>query len=117
MEESHKLELHYIKGNEYRTNYVTGFYGGITHQNKFHLSYYLERPPLPRTGDLTFTTDEKGNLKGKTKETPKDSKSGIVRETQGGLIMDIGTAKTLRDWITKHINDYESTKMEFDKKK
>ena len=38
----------------------------------------------------------------------REGKSGIIREIESGVIMDISMAKTLKGWLEKQINAHES---------
>lgn len=106
----HNFEAHFVKSNDYRTNYASGFYGGFTNVGKFHMSYYVERAPIPKSIDMSIDVDENGVGIGSLIEGKKKGKEGVVRETQGGIIMDIEVAKSMVTWLSEKISEFELLK-------
>ena len=106
-----QVEVHFIKTEDFITHHASGFFGGFTSNDKLHVTYFTERVPLPKSQQLEVFVDDTGKSIGPPKETNRVSKTGIIRECQGGLIMDIDTAKGLKDWLTSKIDEFENLKL------
>ena len=97
-----ELDIHYIKSNCYRTFHVDGIFGGITPGGKIHAATFVERQVLPET--VRHEVEPDGKLGA---EVSRVTKQGITREIEAGLVIDIGMAKTFRDWLDRNIKEFE----------
>ena len=96
------IEIHYIKDKHYRIYHVDGAFGGFTPKGNLHLSLFVERSPIPQKTIHKIT--EEGNL---GEITDRTSKSGIIREMECGLVMNIETAQQIKDWLEDKLNQFE----------
>jgi len=92
------IDIHYEKSNLFRVIPVEGAYGGPTPHGKLLMSVFNERLPLPRV--VTHEHDGAGHL---GKEVDRVSRSGVYREVEAALLMDIETAKVVRNWLSEKI--------------
>lgn len=88
------IDIHYEKSNLFRVIPVEGAYGGLTPHGKILMSVFNERWPLPKV--VTHKYDGAGHL---GKEVDRISREGVYREVETALLMDIETAKVIRDWL------------------
>ncbi len=96
-----EMEFHFLKTNNYRSFYIDGAFGGITPSGLLAMDLFLERRPTPRK--MIHAIEENGKL-GSVIE--KETKEGIIREIECGLIMNIDTAIKIKDWLDGKINEY-----------
>lgn len=103
MSEDQKKEIafHIQKGPSYQTHYVDGAIGGVTPRGKIHLSFYLERGAVPKS--VVHEVNEKGIL---GRQLAVEGKTGIIREMNCGVILDVKAACQLRDWIDRVVKDF-----------
>lgn len=96
------IELHYLKTKNYRTYYFDGLYGGITPNGKnIYMDIFLERNSTPQIMKHEVIDGTIGKI------ISKNGKDGIIREVECGLIMDIETARKLRNWLDAKIDEYD----------
>jgi hypothetical protein len=92
--------FNYVKSKYFRVVYATGAFGGITPQGMIHACLYNERTAIPRR--VRHTMDSEGRLS-ETFEVI-ETREGLVREMEIDLILDLATAKSLRNWLDKKID-------------
>lgn len=92
------IDIHYLKTNNYRTYHIDGIFGGLTGYNKLYIELFIERGATPQITQHEITPE--GMI---GKEINRAGKKGIIREIEAGLIMDISTAKIIRDWLDEKI--------------
>jgi hypothetical protein len=98
------VSFEYIKSNLFRVIRVDGVHGGVTPKaNAIQMAFFNERQPIPKKE--VYSIDMKHGGLGEMKE--KDSRHCIVREVEIETIMDVETAKVLRDWLNDKINQAE----------
>lgn len=97
-----EIDFHYLKTNSYRSIHVDGVFGGLTPRGNLYLELFLERKPTPRK--VKHLVKDSGIV---GDEIEREGKAGFIREIECGLIMDIVTAKKLREWIDNKINEFE----------
>lgn len=100
--EGRQVSFHMVKGTGYQTYHADGAIGGITPQGKVFASFYVERGAIPQT--IYHELDDQGRV---GSEIGTEGKSGIVREMTCGVILDIRTARGLKDWLEKLLEDQE----------
>jgi hypothetical protein len=97
------VDTHYVKDHEFRTSYATGVFGGITPNGLIDANFYSERIPIPKR--ITFKVDaETGHI---LEETERDTKKGFVREVHCGVLIDVGLAKSMIQWLEERIKQIE----------
>jgi hypothetical protein len=99
-----KVSFHNKISSNYRELHVDGAFGGVTTRGYINLSFYAERAPIPKSTDFELTEDNTvGNLIGHS----EDSKTGILREFEFGIYMDLNAARTLAEFINNKVADLE----------
>ncbi|HEW79058.1 MAG TPA: hypothetical protein ENH34_03705 [Phycisphaerales bacterium] len=93
-----EIELHYLKRNNYRSFHVDGVFGGITPRGNIYMELFLERGPTPKK--TIHQVNDDGLL---GKEVSREGKTGLIREIEAGLILDLATAEIVNDWLAKKI--------------
>lgn len=89
----------------FREVHVDGAYGGITPQGLVNLNFFAERTPIPKSSEFEITEEQKVGTLIKHSD---DSKSGILREFEFGIYMNIQTAKSIVELLNTKIDMYES---------
>jgi hypothetical protein len=97
-----EITFNYIKIPSYRTYHVDGIFGGLTPRGKIYCELFIDRNPTPQTAVHELSED--GYLSGTPKE--QTGKGGVIREIECGIIFDIDTAKTFKEWLDSRIKQY-----------
>jgi len=95
-----KLKFKYVIPDKLPDYYVNGAFGGITPREEIHMHFFSERNPIPK--ELTLSLGENGDVT--PEETEKIVGGDVVRLVQASIIMDVGTAIAIRDWMNERIN-------------
>src|SRR5947207_682753 len=95
-----KLQLHYIKGPNYREVPCHGAIGGVTAQGKLWIALYAERYPLPRVVEYEVPAPPPGSIfvglnERESKPTYVDSRQGIIRHVEFSAYLDIEAAQRI----------------------
>ena len=77
---------------------MDGAVGSPTPKGDIHITFYLERAPIPVK--VTHEIRSEGTLGG---IVASEGKTGIIRELQLGVIMDLSCASAVRDWLSERI--------------
>lgn len=104
-QDKEKLTFHYIKSPQYRVSHADGAHGGITPPGKIQMNFYSERTPIPQT---TFHEINEDRSLGAELEKERIGKTGIIREIDTTIIIDINTAKNLVEWLNQKIQTIEA---------
>jgi len=102
--ESKSIVINNIKNSGYRQIHVDGAHGGITPSGFINLNFYSQRAVIPKGTE--FSLMDSGNI-GEIIKNTESSKSGLVREFEFGIYMDINTCVNLREFLTLKIKEYE----------
>lgn len=97
------LQARFVSSNQSRLIHVDGAWGGITSHGKIYIAFYSEHPPIPEAIDYRVDR-ERGAVWEEHTHSPFP---GIAREVEVEAIMDIGTARAVRDWLTERIERAE----------
>ncbi|MGV8057871.1 MAG: hypothetical protein AB2L12_07620 [Smithellaceae bacterium] len=102
-DKKHKITFKYVHPDNLRDLYANGIYGGVTPRGELYIHFYSERHPIPKKA--THKIDDHGVL-----STDGDVEIGgdVVRLVQSSVILDIGTAIALKDWLIEQINYAET---------
>ncbi|MEE8484374.1 MAG: hypothetical protein V3S46_07225, partial [Nitrospinota bacterium] len=95
------LDFYYIKTEQYRVFHVDGMFGGVSPSGKIFADLFVQKIPLPQIMKHKIAVDGKVGEEVKNKRVGKE---GVVRVVEAGLIMDIDTAISFRDWLSAKIN-------------
>ena len=99
-----RLKFDYIKSNAFRVIHVDGAWGGLRPDLNFHLSLYNERNAIPKS--LTVELDPQ-QLKAEEQVVTTEGREAVVREVEVCAIMDMATARALRDWLGEMLQKAE----------
>lgn len=97
----------YKFAEDYNPIYVNGAYGGVSSQGEIVANFYLERLPLPNS--VTHKVEENG-IVGEIideKNIPSDLNKSFIRFVKTGIVVNVETAKQIRDWLNKQIEFLE----------
>ncbi len=96
-----KITFHYQKTGSFRTHHVDGATGALTPNGKIYMELFTES--LVTQEEETYKLTAKGKL-GEI-ESSKGPR-GVMRQIEAGIIMDIGVAEALRDFIDINITEF-----------
>lgn len=85
--------------HNFRELHVDGAFGGLTPKGLLNINFYAERFPIPKSITL--------NLSDKSTIDSDDSKSGIIREFEFGVYMDLNVAKQISDFLINKISEFD----------
>src|SRR5262245_36343231 len=95
-----ELQFHFEKGSYFRVIHVDGAFGGISPGSQLlHMAVFNERQPLPKS--ITHQMDH-GKL-GPEIMDKREGRSGIFREVEADLVMNVDTAIAIRAWLDEKI--------------
>lgn len=94
------LTFKYVLPDNLRDFYINGAYGGLTPRGEISMHLYCERNPMPI--NMTHTINKNGSL---SKTTTSEYGADVIRLVQSSVIMDVGTAIAIRDWLDDKISE------------
>lgn len=100
-----KVTFHNKINSSFREIHVDGALGGLTPRGFLNLNFFAERFPIPLSTDFNITDNVK---LGEKLEDHIDSKTGIIREYEFGIYMNIETAKNLSILLENKIKEHEA---------
>ena len=92
-----KVKFHYLKSNLFRIIHADGALGGLTPTLELFFTLYSQRAPIPR---VTVQPVLPSGQLGDEIMSERETKEGIIREPEVGVIMNIATAKVFHKWLT-----------------
>ncbi len=104
MSEKKTIQFDYIKTNNYKECLIDGAHGGITPSGKVQISFYNERPPIPKSIVHEITDDGKLG-----KEVSRESRDAIVRNVELTAYLDPKAAIALHSWLGKQLEHFGIT--------
>jgi len=100
-----ELEFNFEKSNFFRSIHVDGFFGGVSPANLLlHMAVFNERQPIPQK---VFHPVKDGVLQPETMEK-RVVRSGLFREVEADLIMNMEVAMALRAWLDEKITEMQN---------
>ncbi|HUZ61505.1 MAG TPA: hypothetical protein VMU83_22200 [Hanamia sp.] len=99
-----KITIHNKITNNFRHSHVDGAYAGITPRGLVSVSFFSERGPIPKASDFRITDE---NKLGELISNSSDSKTGILREFEVGIYLDIMTTKALITLLSEKVIEFE----------
>ena len=93
---------------------MDGAIGGITTRGFMHFSVYSERPPVPR--ETTHNVLPDGGL-GEEIVDKRRSRKGIIRTLEVDVIVNDTTARELRAWLDKKIEELDRIREKLESQK
>lgn len=103
-----KITFKYIFEDDYNPVYINGAFGGINPQGEIVANFYLERIALPNSTTHNIGAD--GIISEAIKKDPEDLDDSCVRFVQSGIVLNLDTAKQIRDWLDRNIKNLEKLK-------
>ena len=98
-----KVDINYLKTNNYRTYHVDGIFGGLTPDaKKIYIELFVQRSATPKRVQYEVVDGRIGEETG-----DREGLEGLVREVESGLIMDVEVARVLRDWLSRKIESVD----------
>lgn len=113
-ENPEKVRFEYIKSSLFRMIHADGAYGGVTPRLGVFLSFFSERPPIPKV--LVHHIKPDGTVGEEIKEE-REGRKGIIREAEFGVVLDLDVAKSLTAWLQQKIDEIESIKTKIERSK
>lgn len=99
-----KLEIHYIKNNDFRTLFGSGVFGGVTPQGLVNVNFFTERAAIP--SKVVYAVNGLEDPLQMT-EIEREGKEGVIREVHFGVLMDINMAISFREWLDNKIQQIQ----------
>lgn len=99
-----QLDFHFLKTPGYRTYYVDGAWGGFTPRGMLYMELFVERNATPQL--VRYEISKRDDETQTARELLRDGKTGIIREIECGLMLDVRTAKVVRDWLSEKLSEY-----------
>lgn len=103
-----KLEFHYIKSSTFRVIHVDGVHGGVSPKHKLQMAVFSERNPIPQLTVHKVHREGKGLRLDEEIIADRVMRTGVVREVEAELLMDIEVAESLREWLDNQIKAAKS---------
>ncbi len=106
-----KIKFHYVYANGYNPEYITGINSSISPDDALELNFFSERNALPKSEIFELSKD--GKLSDKPLDiVPEDynSQINLVRHIKSGIILDVESAKDLKDLLEQYIETIETEK-------
>lgn len=108
-----EITVHYIKSNTFRVIYAEGAHGGISPSGKIQMALYNERQPIPQQTQHAVEEAGKGQLKfGKEIVEKRLGRTGIVREVEAEILLDVEGAKRIGAWLLEQTATLEKLRSE-----
>lgn len=98
-EKNPQLEVRYAKSGSFRAVRADGVYGGVLPNLNIHMSFFVERGPIPNK--VNYLVSQDGKIQ---EEASVDIEGGIVREVETTVIMDLANARSFLDWLKAKVD-------------
>jgi hypothetical protein len=95
---------------DYKVIYVNGVYGGNTTKGELCFDFFREFRPFPDEEIRELDADGR-ILPQETKDLPEQVE--FIRERKIGIVMTVGFARSLYEWLGDKLSDFESMQSEF----
>jgi hypothetical protein len=100
-----EVEFDFEKSNYFRVIHVDGFFGGIAPTTQLlHVAVFNERAPIPKK---VFHPVMDGTLQPET-VSKRDARSGVFRELEADLVINLEVAVALRGWLDQRITEMQN---------
>ncbi len=97
------ISFKYKFQENYNPVYTNGVYGGFNASGDLVANFFFERSPIPR--EEVFDIYSGKPIEPDISDVPIPS---IIRSIQTGIVINLDTAKVIRDWLDTHINKAEA---------
>jgi len=92
-----EVKFDYIKSNFFRVVHADGAIGGPTPNGNIQMNLWSQRAPIPTHVVYQMSGGVIGN------EVEREQRDAIVREVEAGIVLDLPTAISVRDWLDRQI--------------
>lgn len=101
------IKFKYIFDDKYSPTYVNGGIGGVTPGQDIVLNFYFERHPIPYSETSAINDD--GSIGEVVSRKPNANAEliSLIRYIESGVVMNVNTAKSIRDYLTDQIKIIE----------
>ncbi len=98
-----KIRFKYVFDDKYDPVYISGAMGGITPKREVVVNFFFERHPIPYSE--TYSLDNVGVIGQRIDAKPsvKEDMFQFIRTIKSGVILNLKTAKELREFLDHHI--------------
>ena len=102
------MKVDYIKSNYFRVVHADGIFGGLTPRGNIQMEIWSERQPIPK--QTTYRLVEEGDGFGTPEEIVESRvvRDAFIREVEVGVVLDLGLAKSLIEWLKIRVEMLES---------
>lgn len=98
------MKFHYIKSYDHKEIQVDGAFGGVMPTGAgLTMTVFTERTPIPKS--VTHVVED--GVLGDEDRSKRDVLDGVVRVVGATLHMDLDQARSLHEWLGKHISRVE----------
>ena len=98
------IVYHYIKANGFQVVHGDGVWGGVTSRGYISMSFYSERPAIPRKVVHEVT---EANTLGDEVLAEREMKGGVIRQVGVEVLVDLPMAKSLLLWLQEKVDFVE----------
>lgn len=98
-----KWEVKYVKSSDFKSFFSTGIIGGVTLNGLIDMNFFIDTKKIPEKVMLEI---KDGKLNEPKVSDIKEWSS--TREMFVGVLIDVNTARVIRDWLNGHIITIET---------
>ncbi len=91
------VDFHYVKSNYFRVVHADGIFGGATPNGDLLMTVWNQRVPIPKK--TTHVIGDDGSI---GQEIDRESRVGIVREVEVGVVFKPDAVKSIIEWLLTH---------------
>ena len=95
-----RMSFDYIKSNFFRVIHADGVVGSVTPRLGIHMDFWSERLAIPKR--VVHNVEPDGTL-GEEIRDEREARDALVREVEVGVVVDLGTAKSIAKWLAEKI--------------
>jgi len=93
------LSFDYLKSSFFRVIHVDGVHGGLRpNGTTIHMALFSERNAIPQHEEFKVTAGQLGE------RIRSNGREGVVREVEIDAVMDLDTARAIRDWLNSVVS-------------
>jgi hypothetical protein len=107
MPKKNTLRFKYVFPDDFCPEYANGAQGGVTPRGEILMNFFLERQPVPKS--IVYEMHDDGVIGDVIQDEcePKDFQHMMVRNITCGVMMNLETARQVRDWLDSQIQAAE----------
>jgi len=105
------VSFHLSKSNNFRVVYADGVVGGLSPKGMIRMAFFNERAPFPQEMVHEIILEQGAPKLGAEVAEKRVVKSGIFREIEVDVVMQLDTAEKFHLWLGKHIEELKKRKI------